>query len=108
MLVPAAPPQLGTRVAGPPSGQGRKMSTPALPSPARLAGKSILWLRTRGYSEPHARKILKDVVESLARDEKDWEPWATTWWRKLWSEANGTGTNARTSQQAAGKVNNGN
>lgn len=66
-----------------------------MPSPARLAGEAVLFLRRKGYSETGARQAVKDVIESLARETAYWEPWAVDWWRKLWVEANGTGTNAR-------------
>jgi hypothetical protein len=84
------------------------MTAPALPSPARLIGKSLLYLRREGYSEADARLITKVVIVSLAQDDSDWEPWAIEWWRKLWVEANGTGTNARAASKETGKVSNGN
>lgn len=76
-----------------------------MPSPARLVGRSVLHLRRKGYSEDFARKVIKEVVEAIASDRDAWEPWALDWWRKLWHEANGTGTTAHTRTQPAGKDN---
>lgn len=67
-----------------------------MPSPARLANRSVLYLRKAGHDEITARRILREVIESLASGKDDWEPWALEWWRKLWAEASGTGTTART------------
>jgi hypothetical protein len=84
------------------------MTAPAMPSPAKLIAKSLAYLRNEGYADADARLITKVVIVSFAADDSDWPPWAITWWRKLWMEANGTGTNARTSNKETGKVSDGN
>jgi hypothetical protein len=69
------------------------VTAPAMPSPARVVSSSLAALARKGYPRDQARKVIKDVVEALAADKQQYEPWAVAWLRRIWVEANGTGSN---------------
>lgn len=63
------------------------MSAPSMPSPDRVAHRSIELMVRKGYNRKIAAHTVMDVVEAIVGDGKDHSPWAKQWFRGIWKAA---------------------